>query len=228
MQQAKIRQDFFFFPDITEKPDQRYGAVGMQVWVYNTDSFCYQLFLVCLLCVTLSARGVWQQGRHNSIDTHKPGATKHRDAKSVSFHYFSHNNLYLSWSPHSHSSKNKASSSSVSPRGCLQLPGDLKSARKSGERTKVRNPVLAALSLLLDSSGKSPSLLCWPGPSSPFLEQDLSSPLSHSYCPFLTGASLLLHHFRHCLCLFLGTHQHLNSLPPFSTCFPFLDLRNLI
>lgn len=50
MQQAKIRQDFFFFffPDPTEKPDQRYGAVGMQLRLYNIDSFCYQLCLVCL------------------------------------------------------------------------------------------------------------------------------------------------------------------------------------
>lgn len=43
---------FFFWPN-RETRSKIYGAVSMQLRLYNTDSFCYQL-IVCLLCVAYS------------------------------------------------------------------------------------------------------------------------------------------------------------------------------
>lgn len=161
---------FFFSPDPIEKPDQRYGAVGMQLRPYNTDSFCYQPFLVCLLCVILSDRGVWQQRRYNSFDSYKPGATKHRCAKTLSLHCFSIT-IYIWFEAPIHAvAKIRASSSSLSPG----LPLSSKRLKKcqgvwrAGWRWGTQSS--------LDSVEKPPSPLWWPGPSSSSLEQDLTSP----------------------------------------------------
>ena len=76
-----------FFSDPTVKPDQRYRAVGIQHWLYNIDSFCYQLFTVCLLRVTHALTQMYdnEEGIVFSFDTYKPGAAKLRCAKTFSF-----------------------------------------------------------------------------------------------------------------------------------------------
>ena len=190
---------FFFSPDPIEKPDQRYGAVGMQLWPYNTDSFCYQPFLVCLLCVILSDRGVWQQGRYNSFDSYKPGATKHRCAKTLSLHYFSIT-VYIWFEAPIHTvAKIRASSSSLSP-GLPLSSKRLKSARESGEQGGGEEPSPHW------TLWRSPHLLCddLGHPPHPWSKTS-PVPLSHSYCPHLSSTSLLLHHSRHSLGLGTNT-----------------------
>lgn len=81
---TKIRQDFFF-SDPTEKPDQRYD---IQLWLYKIDSFCYPLFIVCLLCTIHSLTQEYnnEEGMVLSFDVYKSRATNLRCAKPVSFH----------------------------------------------------------------------------------------------------------------------------------------------
>lgn len=157
MQQAKTRQDFFFFfPNPVEKPDQRYGAVGMQLWPYNTNSFCYQPFLVCLLCVILSDRRVWQRGRHNSFDSYKPGATKHRCAKTLPFHYFSLT-IYIWCEAPIHTVASQLALPWVASKywETWKVPGSLEN------KVEMRNPGLTVSHLLTGLCGEAPTTSVW-------------------------------------------------------------------
>lgn len=154
MQQAKIRQDFFFFfSDPTEKPDQRYD---IQLWLYNIDSFCYPLFIACLLCVIHSPiqENNNEAGMVLSFDAYKPRATKLRCAKTFSFPPIT---IYVLFEAPTHSDRNPVSSSSLLPGLSLNSRG-LKSARESGEQGWERNPILTASSPLPYTLGKPSSL----------------------------------------------------------------------
>lgn len=165
----------------------------MQLWPYNTNSFCYQPFLLCLLCVILSDRRVWQQGSHNSFDSYKPGGTKHRCAKTLPFHYFSITIYIWCEAPIQTVTKIRTSSSSLS----LGLP---LSARESGEQGGYEEPRPHCITPAHWTLWGSPHHLCVDLGHPPHPWSKTSSvPLSPSYCPHLSSTSWLLHHSRHSL-----------------------------
>lgn len=156
----------------------------MQVWVYNTDSFCYGL--VCLLCVTLSARGEEYDNKEGRIPlTHTKLEPPSTEMWKVYHFIIFAITIYILFQATIHTAAKIWPPLAPSPLGLPLTSREFKSAR-SLQRMKVRNPVFTASSLLLDFLEEAPISSCWPGPSSSFLKQDLSSPLSHGYCPFLT------------------------------------------